>query len=104
MVIFTSTGTMKTYSFEKLLCWQHGMRLTKWVYKVTASFPTEERYGMISQMRRAAISVISNIAEGSSRKSNLDQARFTVYAYSSAIELLNDFIIAQELGFMNTDD
>lgn len=59
---------------------------------------------MVSQMRRAAISVVSNIAEGSSRKSNLDQARFTVYAYSSTVELLNDFIIAQELGFINRSD
>lgn len=94
---------MKTYSFEKLTCWQHARELAVWIYKLTKSFPAEERFGMISQMRRAAISVASNIAEGTSRVTKKDQARFSVIAYSSTIELLNDLIIARELAFL-TDE
>lgn len=94
---------MKTYSFEKLTCWQHARELAVWIYKLTKSFPSEEKFGMISQMRRAAISVASNIAEGTSRVTKKDQAHFSVIAYSSTIELLNDLIIARELAFL-TDE
>jgi len=94
---------LKTYSFEKLTCWQHARELAVWIYKLTKSFPSEEKFGMISQMRRAAISVASNIAEGTSRVTKKDQAHFSVIAYSSTIELLNDLIIARELAFL-TDE
>jgi len=94
---------MKTYSFEKLACWQHARELAVWVYNTTKSFPTEEKFGIISQMRRAAISIASNLAEGTSRVSKKDQAHFSTIAYSSTIELLNDLIIAKELEFLSND-
>jgi four helix bundle protein len=91
---------MKIYSFEKLECWQHARRLAVWVFTVTQSFPTEEKFGLVSQMRRAAISIASNIAEGTSRKTFKDQSHFSTIAYSSTIELLNDLIISTDLKFL----
>lgn len=93
---------MKVYSFEKLLCWQHAKQLTLWVYKLTQSFPIDEKFGLVSQMRRASISIASNIAEGSSRKSMSDQAHFSTIAYSSTIELLNQLILVNELNFISS--
>lgn len=92
---------MKTYSFETLDCWQQARKLAVWIYKATKKFPTDERFGMVSQMRRAAVSVASNIAEGSSRKTPRDQSHFSVIAYSSTIELLNDLILSDDLGFIS---
>ncbi len=91
---------MKIYSFEKLECWQHARRLAVWVFACTQSFPTEEKFGLVSQMRRAAISIASNIAEGTSRKTFKDQSHFSTIAYSSTIELLNDLIISTDLKFL----
>ena len=94
---------MRIYSFEKLECWQHARQLAVWVYTITKSFPTEEKFGIISQMRRAAISIASNIAEGTSRKTSKDQSHFSTISYSSTIELLNDLVIANDLGFLTSD-
>lgn len=91
---------IKVYSFEKLECWQHARKLSVWIYQHTKNFPAEEKFGIVSQMRRAAVSVASNFAEGTSRKSKKDQANFSVIAYSSTIELLNDLIISSDLAFL----
>ncbi len=92
---------MKYYSFEKLACWQQAKIIAIWTYKITKDFPREEKFGMVSQMRRSAISIASNIAEGSSRRTEKDQAHFSTIAYSSTIELLNDLIIAKDLEFIS---
>jgi four helix bundle protein len=92
---------MKVYSFEKLECWQQARKLAVWTYQSTKDFPADERFGLISQMRRASISIASNIAEGSARKTAKDQAHFSTVAYSSTIELLNDLIISSDLGYFN---
>ncbi len=94
---------MKVYSFEKLECWQQARRLAVWTYTSTKNFPPDERFGLTSQMRRASISIASNIAEGSARKTAKDQAHFSTVAYSSTIELLNDLIISSDLGYLTTD-
>lgn len=94
---------MTAYSFEKLECWQHARQLAVWTYVVTKEFPSEEKFGLVSQMRRAAISIASNIAEGTSRKTSKDQAHFSTIAYSSTIELLNDLIITQDLNLLSID-
>lgn len=94
---------MKTYSFEKLECWQHARQLAVWVYTATKNFPSDEKFGMVSQMRRAAISIASNIAEGTSRKTSKDQSNFSTISCSSTIELLNDLIIANDLEFITTE-
>ena len=95
---------MKVYSFEKLECWQQARRLAVWIYNATSSFPAEEKFGLTSQMRRASISIASNIAEGTSRKTAKDQSHFSTISYSSTIELLNDFIIANDLKFLSDED
>ena len=94
---------MKVYSFEKLECWQHARQLAVWTYVVTKEFPSEEKFGLVSQMRRAAISIASNIAEGTSRKTSKDQAHFSTIAYSITIELLNDLVITLDLNFLTID-
>jgi four helix bundle protein len=94
---------MKTYSFEKLDCWQNARLLAIWAYQATNFFPENEKFGLVSQMRRAAISIASNIAEGTSRKTSKDQAHFSTIAYSSTIELLNDLIITHELSFLSKE-
>ena len=92
---------MFTYSFEKLEVWVESKKLTKNIYLITKNFPSEEKFGLTSQLRRASISVCSNIAEGSARKTNKDKAHFTIMAFSSAVEVLNQIIIAHELEFIN---
>ena len=88
---------MKTYSFEKLDVWQEARRLAVKIYKLTIQFPEEEKFGLVSQMRRAGISISSNIAEGTSRSATKDQARFYEIAYGSLMELLNQAIISCDL-------
>ena len=94
---------MKTYSFEKLECWICARQLAVWIYNITKHFPSDEKFGIVSQMRRAAISIASNIAEGTSRKTAKDQAHFSTISYSSTIELLNDLIFANDLVFITTE-
>jgi len=94
---------MKKYSFEKLEAWQDSRSIGKEVYLITKDFPDYERFGLVSQMQRSSISVSSNLAEGSSRTSFKDQAHFTQIAYSSLIELLNQLILALDLGFIQEE-
>jgi four helix bundle protein len=88
------------FSFEKLIAWQDAKELTKTIYRGTKSFPVDEKYGLTQQIRRAAMSVCANIAEGSTRSTPKDQAHFTTIAYGSLIELLNHLIIANELNYL----
>ena len=94
---------MKTYSFEKLLVWQKSKSLAVIVYKTTSDFPKEELFGMTSQMRRCSVSIASNLAEGSGRSSFKDKARFTEISYSSALELLNQLMIAVDLEYISEE-
>jgi len=91
------------YAFEKLDVWQKSRFLTKEIYSLTRTFPDEERYGLVSQLRRAVISVCSNIAEGSTRQSNKDKARFYELAYGSLIEILNQLIITADLSLIKEE-
>jgi len=92
-----------THSFEKLDVWQKSRVLVKDIYQATSSFPSEEKFGLTSQVRRAAISVSSNIAEGSVRWSQKEKARFYEISYGSLIEVLNQLILANDLGFLKED-
>jgi len=91
------------YAFENLEVWQKSKELVASVYKLTSLFPQEEKFGLVSQLRRASISVSSNIAEGSTRWSRQDQARFYEISYSSLMEVLNQLILSQELGFITEE-
>lgn len=91
---------MKQFSFEKLDVWKKTKEFTVKLYKATQNFPDSEKFGLVSQLRRATISISSNIAEGSSRKGNKDQARFYEIAFGSSIEVVNQLIISNELEFL----
>jgi four helix bundle protein len=92
---------MYTYSFEKLQVWHLAKELVVKIYKITAAFPVEEKFVMVSQMRRAALSICSNLAEGSGRNTPKDQRHFYGMAYSSLMELLNQLMIAESLSWLD---
>ena len=85
------------FSFEKLEVWQLAKELVLQIYGISKKFPDSEKYGLMSQMNRAAVSVASNIAEGSSRISKKDQAHFSQLAYSSLMELVKSFLTAKNM-------
>lgn len=95
---------MYIFSFEKLDVWVEAKEFSKNIYKITSKFPDSEKFGLISQLRRASISIASNIAEGSARKSYKDKAHFTTMAFGSSVEALNQLIISFELNFISEDD
>ncbi|MBN4047197.1 four helix bundle protein [bacterium AH-315-P13] len=95
---------MYIYSFEKLEVWKEAKELSKMIYTLTKSFPDDEKFGLTSQLKRASISICSNIAEGSARKTNKDKAHFTVIAFSSSVEVLNQIIITHELDLINSEE
>ena len=95
---------MKIYSFEKLEAWQHARRLSIWIYKITNNFPSEEKFGLISQMKRAVLGIGSNIAEGTSRMTSKDQSHFSTMAYSGTLELLNHLILSNDLLLLTESD
>ena len=86
--------------FRKLKVWTLSMAMARETYEATRSFPSAERYGLQSQMRRASVSVPSNIAEGSSRSTNNDFRRFLTIARGSAFELESQAILSEQIGFM----
>ena len=90
--------------FRRLSVWAKSHQLTLRVYAATRTFPHEERYGLTSQMRRAASSVPMNIAEGCGRGSDPDFARFVQIAMGSACELEYQLILAKDLGYLSADD
>jgi len=95
---------MYIFSFEKLEVWIEAKEFTKSIYRITSTFPDTEKFGLISQIRRASISIASNIAEGSARKSFKDKAHFSTIAFGSAVEVLNQLIISFELDFISETD
>jgi len=90
----------KIRSFEDLDVWQMGKELTLQIYEITNNFPKEEVYGLTSQMRRAALSVPANIAEGFGRFHFMDKAKFYLNARGSLYELKSHILIAIELKFL----
>ena len=94
---------MRKYSFEKLNVWEDIRTLIQFVYEETKKFPGDEKFGLVMQLRRAAISVSSNIAEGSSRMTAKDQAYFYNTSYSSLMEILSQIMVANDLGFLENE-
>jgi four helix bundle protein len=92
------------FNFEKLDVWQEAIQFADEVYKLTATFPGEERFGLTSQMRRAAVSVSSNIAEGSSRASRSDFARFVEIATGSLFEVVSQASISLRQSVLRQRD
>ena len=92
------------FNFEKLEVWQKAIQFADLVYRLTKTFPDDERFGLTSQMRRAAVSISSNIAEGTSRHSRDDYARFLEIAAGSVFEVVSQSFISRNLGLLNEDD
>ncbi len=91
----------KPRSYRDLIVWQKGIALVKRIYEITATFPTEEKFGLMSQMRRAAVSIPSNIAEGQARKSTREFVQFISNAEGSLAELDTQIVLGQELNLVN---
>lgn len=92
----------KPKHYKDLQVWQKGMLLAKTVYRLTGAFPPEERYGLVVQMRRAAVSVPSNIAEGQARQGTREFLLFLSHAMGSLAELETQLLLSENLGFCGT--
>ena len=95
---------MELAPFKNLIVWQKAMELVRMVYQASKKFPADERYALTDQLRRAVVSIPSNIAEGSGRASNKDYAHFLSIARGSLYETLTQLQIAQDLGYLDEYD
>lgn len=91
------------YSFEKLEVWNDARNLVKMIYLHTNNFPERERFGLSSQMQRAVVSIVSNIAEGVSRNSVKEKIRFVELAYGSLMELYCQLYVSVDLDYLTPD-
>lgn len=92
---------MKEFSFEKLDVWKDAKDFVVKIYQLTEVYPNDEKFGLISQIRRASLSVTNNIFEGTSRWSSKEKIRFIEIAFSSLMEVLNCLIISKELNLID---
>lgn len=90
-------------SFKDLHAWQHGHQLAISIYKETTNFPTEERYLLVNQLRRAAVSITSNIAEGFTRKGRKEKAQFYRNSLGSLTEIESQLLICRDIGYITQD-
>ena len=95
---------MEVFGYRKLIAYQKAKEVVKRTYKLLKKFPSEERYAMCDQLRRASVSITSNIAEGVNRYSVKDKAHFIEMAFGSLMEVSSQFEIAEELGYISTED
>ena len=98
------TSMNSGFRFEKLEIWQLARQLNKTVYQLTSRFPACESYGLTNQLRRACVSVSSNIAEGSGRNSDKDFAHFLEQAYGSLMEVASQLYLAMDLTYIQAAD
>jgi len=98
------TGNGEIRSYRDLLIWQKGMALAKQIYAMTRAFPGDERFGLTAQMRRAVVSVPSNIAEGQARHGRREFVQFLSHAEGSLAELDTQLTLAVELGYCRPSD
>jgi four helix bundle protein len=98
-----SIGGAMTFPFERLEVWQRAVDFAVVVYRSTASFPADERFGLTSQLRRAAASISANIAEGNSKSSGKDAVRFFEISFGSLMEVMSHLQVAKRLGFISEE-
>ncbi len=94
---------MNRFRYEKLSVWQRAIDFADVIYTVIEGFPKDERFGLTNQMRRAAVSISSNIAEGSGRSSDAENARFVEIAYGSLMEVTSQATLAERRNYLNHD-
>lgn len=92
---------MYTFYFEKLEVWQNARNLVKDIYLVSRKFLAEERFGITNQLRRAATSIMANIAEGTGKSTNKDKSRFINIAYSTGLEVISFLVLARDLDLIS---
>ncbi len=92
------------HRYKNLKFWQLSRTFCKDIYQITNKFPESEKFGLVSQLRRASVSIPSNIAEGASRKSNKDFARFLTIALGSCYEIETQLLLSSDLGFINNSE
>jgi four helix bundle protein len=95
---------MKTNTFKDLIVWQKAYLLTLEIYKISTLFPKEERFGLSSQIRRAAVSIVSNIAEGYARNHSKEYRQFLAMAYGSLAELETQLLLVKDLKYIGNND
>ena len=95
---------MATFTFQNIFAWQRAHDFTLLVYQVTKHFPEDERFGLTSQFRRAAVSIGANIAEGYKKLSKADKLRFLNISDGSMAECMNYIILSNDLGYINSDE
>lgn len=91
-------------SFKDLIAWQESHKLVLAIYRITKKFPKDEIFGLTNQMRRAAVSIISNLAEGFSRQSYKDKIQFYSIALGSLTELQSQFLVAKDIDYLESAD
>ena len=95
---------MATFTFQNIFAWQRAHDFTLLVYQVTKHFPEDERFGLTSQFRRAAVSIGANKAEGYKKLSKADKLRFLNISEGSMAECMNYIILSNDLGYINSDE
>ena len=95
---------MEVFGYRKLIAYQKAKEVVKHTYKLLKKFPAEERYAMSDQLRRASVSITSNIAEGINRYSVKDKSHFIEMSYGSLMEVSSQFEIAEELGYITAEE
>jgi len=95
---------MTVRNYKDLRVWDEAHRLTLSVYKVTQTFPKEERFGLTSQLRRSSASIAANLAEGCGRRSDGEMARYVQIAMGSGAELSYHLLLARDLGLLNSEE
>lgn len=95
---------MEVFGYRKLIAYQKAKEVVKVTYKYIKKFPSDERYAMCDQLRRASVSITSNIAEGINRYSVKDKSHFIEMAYGSLMEVSSQFEIAEDLGYIKSED
>lgn len=91
----------KIKSFTDLIAWKESHKLVLMIYKTTKNFPKDELFGLTDQIKRASVSISSNIAEGFSRRSNLEKKQFYYLSLGSLTEVQNQLLIAKDVGYIN---
>lgn len=102
--VFNMENTLKIKSFTDLCTWKEAHKLVIAIYNITKNFPKEEMYSLIDQMRRCAISISSNIAEGFSRQSKKEKIQFYYTSKGSLTELQNQLLVAKDVGYINKNN
>ncbi|GAA0871868.1 four helix bundle protein [Gangjinia marincola] len=95
---------MGTHKFRELTIWRRSREFCTLIYDMTKTFPDNEKFGLTNQLRRASVSIPSNIAEGSSRRTNKEFKRFLDYAIGSAYEIETQLMISSDLNFITNED